>query len=279
MSNRLYLADKGTLDAVKRTTDLIAYNLGIYKLKSWAEVQSIVRAGEAHMYMSVGDEIISLYDGNAITWVVIGIDVDTPTNSSYTHSLTLQTKDCLMSVVSDAKEPSNPNSDRQNYGNNRYIHSAVRQWLNSDASSFVWQSQHQYDAAPTSAPYTGAGFLHRLDPELVAVLGAVNKKVARNTVTDGGGQDTFSDRVFLLSRLEVDLGTEGATAGEFIYPYYQGIGDASRIKRLGGSSSVWWLRSPNVSYSCYVRDVDTSGAIDNYHAHNSFGLAPACAII
>jgi len=56
--------------------------------------------------------------------------------------------------------------------------------------------------------------LHRLDPELVAVIGAVEKQVARNTVTDGGGQDTFSDKVFLLSRVEVGLGTEGVTDGE-----------------------------------------------------------------
>jgi len=45
--------------------------------------------------------------------------------------------------------------------------------------------------------------LHQLDPDLVAVLGAVDKQVTRNTVTDGGGQDLFSDKVFLLSRVEV----------------------------------------------------------------------------
>lgn len=279
MSNRLYLADKGTLDDVKRTTDLIATILGIYKLTSWAEIQRLVRSGTIGTFLSVGSEIVSLYDGNSVSWVVIGIDEDTPANSNYTHSLTLQTKDCILNTMIDAPEPSNPDTNRQNDGNNRYIHSAVRQWLNSSAASFAWQSQHQYDAAPSTAPYTGAGFLHRLDPELVAVLGVASKKVARNTTVDGGGQDTFSDKVFLLSQLEVGLGTEGTTAGESTYSYYQDIEAAGRIKHLGGTAQAWWLRSPYVSQSSRVRGVSTSGALSGNITYNSCGLAPACCII
>ena len=178
-------------------------------LSSWEGVQYIVRSGLANDYFSIGDQFVSEYDGGEIIWEVIGIDVDTPADSNFTHSMTIQTKDCLHDIQFDAPEPSNPDSNRKDYGNNRYIHSAVRQWLNSNQPAFVWKSQHSYDATPTDSLdlYNGAGFLYRLDPELVAVLGAVNKKVAKADVD--GGQDTFSDKVFLLSRVEVGLGTEG----------------------------------------------------------------------
>ena len=250
-------------------------------LSTWQEAQQIVRQGKANEYFSVGDQLVSAYDGGEITWVVIGIDVETPADSNFNRSLTLQTLNCLHDMQFDAPEPTNPNSDRKNYGNNRYIHSAVRQWLNSNEPIFQWVSQHQYDAPPTGSLdiYNGPGFLYRLDPELVAVLGKVNKKVARNTVTDDGGQDTFSDKVFLLSRLEVDLGTEGTTTGEFVYPYYDGIGNAGRIKTLSGSARVWWLRSPNVSSSHNVCYVSTGGSLSINNANAARGVAPACVII
>ena len=74
------------------------------------------------------------------------------------------------------------------YGSNNYINSAIRQYLNSNDSVFVWQSKTDFDR-PSS--YATAGFLKLLDPELLAVLGKVDKQVARNTVTEGGGQDSF----------------------------------------------------------------------------------------
>jgi hypothetical protein len=247
---------------------------------TWAGVQKIVRKGLASEYFNVGDQLVSAYDGGEIVWEVIGIDVDTPADSNFTHSMTIQTKNCLHNIQFDAPEPNNPDSNRKSYGNNRYIHSAVRQWLNSNESRFQWKSQHQYDTKPTDSLdlYDGAGFLHRLDPELVSVLGAVNKKVAKADV-DGGGQDTFSDKVFLLSRKEVGLGIEGTTTGEFVYPFYDGIADAGRIKQLNGSNRYWWLRSPFVSNSYHVRHVYTDGSLTYNYALNTNGVSPACVII
>ncbi len=93
------------------------------------------------------------------------------------------------SAGADTLSPVN-NRVRCRYGSNNYVESAIRQWLNSEDETFVWEPQTNYDRPST---YSGGGFLHRLDPDLVAVLGAVDKQVARNTVTDGGGQDLFSD--------------------------------------------------------------------------------------
>lgn len=45
----------------------------------------------------------------------------------------------------DATEPSNGNSDRRNYGNNRYIYSNLRQWLNSPAAAGQWYTAQHLD--------------------------------------------------------------------------------------------------------------------------------------
>ena len=85
------------------------------------------------------------------------------------NSTTLVTNQIIKLLCFDAKESANGNSDRRNYGNNRYIYSNLRQWLNSDAAAGQWYTaQHSADAPPSSGnvwdgynPYnTIAGFLN-----------------------------------------------------------------------------------------------------------------------
>ncbi len=178
------------------------------------------------------------------------------------------------------------NRSRCKYGSNNYVESAIKQWLNSEATSFNWVPKTNFDRPPTGAPYTGAGFLKLLDPELVSVLGAVDKQVTRNTITDGGGQDLFSDKVFLLSRVEIFGGTEGTTTGEQAYPYYSTLAAnpttaalAGRIKYLDGSARCWWLRSPRAGGADSPRTVSPSGTVNYYDASNAYGAAPACCIV
>ena len=121
--------------------------------------------------------------------------------------------------------------------------------------------------------------MNRLDPGLASVIGLVNKRVTRNTIVDGGGQDTFTDKVFLLSRVEAGFGTEGDETGEFVYPFYDGIANAGKIKQLNGSNRSWWLRSPSVSTSDRVHTVYTDGSLNFYDACDARGVSPACVII
>jgi len=173
--------------------------------------------------------------------------------------------------------------ERCRRGSNNYVESAIRQWLNSEDETFVWEPQTNYDRPST---YSDGGFLHQLDPELVAVLGAVDKQVARNTVTDDGGQDIFSDKVFLLSRVEVFGGAEGDVSGEIPYPYYSSLVDSpttnvvdGRIKYLGGSPRSWWSRSPHPGSAQRARYVDTPGSVNISSAFNSHGAAPAVVVV
>ena len=178
------------------------------------------------------------------------------------------------------------NHSRCRYGSNNYKESAVKQWLNSNAASFAWAPKTNFDRKPTSTIYTGAGFLNLLDADLTAVLGAVDKQVAKNTVTDGGGQDLFTDKVFLLSPKEVYGANEGAITGESAYPYYSALAEdltnnplAGRIKYLSAAARTWWLRSPSVGFSGIPRIVYTTGTVSTSNAHYGYGLAPACSIV
>jgi len=177
---------------------------------------------------------------------------------------------------------------RCRYGSNNYLQSNIRQWLNSDRETFQWVPQTNFDMPTLSGAYAGGGFLNVIDPELAEVIGAVDKQVGRNTVTDGGGQDTFSDKVFLLSQVEVYGGTSsaGVTDGEAPYAYYENLAAEpttdvvpGRIKLLDGLPRNWRLRSPSASDAYHARGVNSTGRVHGYGAYGARGAAPACVII
>ena len=232
---------------------------GKYEFTTTLEVPE---GGQVYVY-SWDDDYIPLkartYAADRVTVIEDDITVSTSTDSPTLSPVNHQT--------------------RCRYGSNNYWESNIRDWLNSEADQYIWTPKTNFDRPSTGAPYTGPGFLKLLDPELAAVIGKVNKQVARNTLTDGGGQDLFSDKVFLLSRVEAGGGTEGTTDGEEVYSYYDGIENAGRIKLLNGSPRGWWLRSPHVSTARYARYVRTSGVVTGSYASSSGGLAPACCII
>ncbi|HKM05628.1 MAG TPA: hypothetical protein VJ869_01450, partial [Sphaerochaeta sp.] len=74
-----------------RVTSLEAYN----PINSWQNIQEILRQGRIKQYLSVGDQFMATYENVAKVWDVIGIDEDTPANSAFTHSLTIQSRTLL----------------------------------------------------------------------------------------------------------------------------------------------------------------------------------------
>ena len=253
-------------------------NITLSLMTAWQILQSKVRAGTAASEYPVGSTITVKKNNADTTWVVAAHDKATPADSTKTHSMTLIPQNCIESLRFDAAEPNNPNSDRKSYGNNRYAHSAIRQWLNSsaDAGSW-WTSQHTYDAAPDYAT-TKDGFMKGFDPDFLAVLGKTSIIVAKNTVTDGGGSETLSDEYFyLMSKMEVGLGAENSINEGQQFPIFT---DANSRKRTyNGSSTYWWLRSPRSSYSRSARGVFTDGSESSDGAYYAKGILPACNII
>ena len=216
------------------------------------------------------------------------------------NSVTLITEKIIQNMASDAKEPSNSNSDRKNYGNNRHIYSNLLQWLNSNAAAGAWYSaKHSADQAPTTKnthvtynPYTSwAGFLAMLDPKFVAELLTTTLTVVKST-TDGGSYETFKAKMFLASTTEVGLANENNIAegsllalfsndaSRVAYPTAQCVNNADGYTNSGFATSkgwYWWLRTPYSSLASDVRYVFSVGSLYNVSAcHGLIGVRPLC---
>lgn len=231
------------------------------------------------------------YYGSPIIWQVADKN-----HSGYpSNSVTLVAANILKIAAFDGKESSNSDSNRRNYGNNRYALSNLRQWLNKSGTSW-YVAQHSADAAPSSAnvtynPYDSqSGFLTGFSAQIKAALLDTTLTVAKATV-DGGGSESVVDKVFLLSKQEVGLGSENSIAEGSLLALFSSDNSSRLCKPTANavsnstytSSSLsasqnwyWWLRSPSSSGSDNVRDVDTDGSSNNDYAYNgSSGVRPA----
>lgn len=233
----------------------------------------------------------SMYYGQPITFEVLDFS-----HAGYpADSVTLLSEKTIMLKSFDAKEPSNPNADRQNYGNNRYLHSNIRQWLNKDASPW-YQNQHAYDEPPNSSyasdnPYENeVGFLSNLSADMKAKLLNTTLTVAKNTVTDGGGSEQVTDQVFLLSETEVGLGNENGIAEgtpfnvfssgatRQTYPTQEAVDNSTYTSTPLNVNEpwYWWLRTPFVDHSRSARIVYSSGTLSYSSAYSGYyGVRPA----
>lgn len=216
------------------------------------------------------------------------------------NSVTLITEKIIQNMASDAKEPSNSNSDRKNYGNNRHIYSNLLQWLNSNAAAGAWYSaKHSADQAPTTKnthvsynPYTSwAGFLAMLDPKFVAELLTTTLTVVKST-TDGGSYETFTAKMFLASTTEVGLANENSIAegtllalfsndaSRVAYPTAECVSNADGYTNSSFATSkgwYWWLRTPYSSGANFVRYVSSGGSLSYNGAYSGYnGVRPLC---
>jgi hypothetical protein len=169
------------------------------------------------------------------------------------------------------------------YGSNKYTESAIRQWLNAGgAAGTFWVSKSNYDLAP-SWHSTLAGFRNGLDPDLLAVLGETTREVELNTVTDGGGQATIADNIFLPSRMEIYGSAETAGHKGLQFQSYVGLPDIDKIKYDTTALSLarhWWMRSPNAGNASTARGVySVTGALSHNNADGGIGAAAACVIL
>ena len=217
------------------------------------------------------------------------------------HQATDRTKLVTESIITlkafDAKEASNSNSDRKNYGNNRYSVSNIDQWLNSAASSW-YSARHSADAAPTNANVwnnyneydTEAGFLANFEADFRAAILDTVIRVAKNTVTDGGGYEDITRKVYLLSNTEVGLANENSVAEGTVWSYFNSATrrqckpTAEAVSKseytnssLNASSAwYWWLRTPYAGNAYNARGVDADGSPGSSNAYYGHcGVRPA----
>ena len=219
------------------------------------------------------------------------------------NSTTLTTNEIILLRAFDAREPNNTDSGRQLQGNNRYSVSNIDQWLNSTAPAGQWYSpQHDTDQSPNSTsvvsenPYdTDAGFLAGFDARFIAAIQDTTIKVARNTVTDGGGYETLTRKVFLPSLTEFYDQSENSIMEGSVLRYFIGQTNERREAKISAyaaednntknpsktvtAGEMWsyWLRTPTASSVSWVRSGHRSGAANEHAAFSGQrGIRPLC---
>lgn len=164
----------------------------------------------------------------------------------------------------DNAEPSNSDSNRRNYGNNRYIYSNIHQWLNATKASGWYTAQHSADAAPAYS--SSPGFLSGWSENHIAALDNATLTTSRANA-DGGGTETFVARVALISTTE--LGLQNSTGGGRL-DIFNSDGDRA-------TGSLYWTRTapPSPPGSAYT--VAGTGDLNGRDYVNiANGVRPLC---
>lgn len=181
-------------------------------------------------------------------------------------------------------------------GYNRWKYSAVRQFLNSDATAGNWWiQQHKWDVMPAYATNKN-GFLYGIAASIKEHIKETKIYTARNTVFDSGdtpigGMDETLDKVFLIaleqSYIEPQVSGEGA-----VWEYYKNLLGTSAPVAIYGTYPLLikydiaakttaryrWARSCNRGNATYVWFVSSSGYVDTYYAGSGLRVAPCLRI-
>ena len=204
---------------------------------SWSEIQQFSEAGLASQFFSVGDEKNVLINGVTYTFVILGFDHDDKSDDSGKAGITFGMKNLLAGTYNMNPTPSNSGG-----------------WNSSAMRSRMTNT-----------------FLTQLPSDLQSAIKTVNK-----LATSGSQSTTIQeseDKLFLFSEREID----GAGLSEGTqYTYWVGKGASDRKLKLSngaGSTSYWWLRSPNISSNNYFRCFDSSGDIGYDSASGTDGVS------
>lgn len=313
---------KEALDELSQTVT----DLSTVEIDSFGKLKTLLRTNKAKYSLSVGDQFTVESDFfGELTWTVIGMDVDAPEDTKYTHSATLMLTSpirmlefCPVQLFYCAyEEPLSPgdyyftfeNADYwfhldsqididgalsfsfgeddsilnghvnvftsacpyadysvpicpgtrgtkldQNvtansiYGNASWRASAVRDYLNSDAYSYIFSTENQYSPR---AEWNDCfpGFYSQLTEDMQNAIGTVIK-------------DGESEKVFLLSEEELSQ-----------YPFF--VTPQQRIMRAYGNVAAWYLRDANGKN---IKFVGTDGEIYDTAPQIIKSLTPCCVI-
>ena len=115
------------------------------------------------------------------------------------------------------------------YGNNRWSTSALRQYLNSDATKGNWwKPQDQWDIAPNQLS-TNDGFLCGMNAEMLRNIVPIKTITRTNGNTDGDVEDVTYDKIIIPSLEQMYIQPQVSNEGES-HEYW---------KELNGTSTKW----------------------------------------
>ena len=201
----------------------------------WASIIAACHSGSVPSTWVVGNSKTMTINGTSYQVDIIGKNHDTYTNGGKAP-LTFQLHDCY-------GETKNMNSSNTNSGG----------WKNSAMRT-------------THLP----AILTLMPTEVQNGIREVSKKAsvggASSTI------ETVSDKLFLLSEVEIFGSTTYSAAGEGTqYDYYKA--GNSKVKKQNGSAADWWERSPRASDSTRFCLVYSYGSANNGFASGACGVA------
>ena len=202
---------------------------------TWAQVIAACQRGTVPETWAVGNQKTMTMDGKDYLFDTMGINPDTYTAGGKAP-LTFQLHDCY----ADTKDMNS-----------------------SDTNSGGWTSCAMRN---THLP----AILALMPTEVQNGIREVNK------LTSAGNQsatiNTTSDKLFLLSEVEIFGLTKYSAAGEGTqYDYYKA--GNSKVKKRNGSAAYWWERSPYASNSARFCLVFRGGNASTGNASTANGVA------
>ena len=178
------------------------------------------------------------------------------------------------------------------YGYNRWSHSAIRQWLNSDKDKGAWwTSQHLGDVAPNELN-TKAGFLSGFEQDFLSVIKKVKIRTQLNGMTDKsiGTDEETVDLMFLPSKEQLYGSTESGVYNDEAFAYYKkttgfdkpknDVCDARIHYKIDVKSSAQYtrLRSPSRGNSYDAWSAGPTGYLSGNNTNGAYVCSPVCVI-
>ena len=201
----------------------------------WADIGICSQLGMAQQFFKVGDTKTVNIGGVNYQVQIIGFNHDDLTSGGKA-GITFQMVDCL---------------------------NATAQMNSSNTNVGGWNSSAMRSRMST--------YLSQLPSALQSVIKSVNKKSGTGNGSSSGTQTT-SDKLFLLSEIEIFGTTTYSVSGEGNqYEWYKA--GNSRIKKVNGSADSWWVRSPYSGNTTGFCGVNGNGIANGYGASNSRGVS------
>lgn len=205
---------------------------------SWRQIKEICDSGLAQMMFRLGDQkTVKLKNGVTIKVQIIGFyhDLDK-------HDVPVPITWELVDFWPDRQVMNQKMTNLTSWKD-----SFMRKWLHGD----VW---------------------NLLPDDLVEVITPVVKYTCEGGDNEKPKMIETLDPLFLLSEIEIFGTTTYSVAGEGTqYEWYKA--GNSRIKKVNGSASNWWERSPYSGNANIFCNVDSSGSADYSYAGNSDGVS------
>ena len=176
--------------------------------------------------------------------------------------------------------------DRARYGGNRWSTAYFRQWAHSNDAVVDFKPATIWSRRPN---LTDEGLLHRMDPELVAVLGRTRTRYAIPNC-DGGGYEDIEDTVTIPTMLDLNFGNNSGvvegpvSAGGTVLrstplSLYVGATNEDRIWYNGASASSVWLSSSYPALAHYERIGAAAGSLSDNIGQYAGAVVPRLTII